>query len=111
MKNGQFNKEWNCYRSSIRTNNSLETKNGLITAKFGAQPFLFEFVWNLREWFEDGFIKYDQYKKQGIGNKKHENKILKDKMLNIWCHYVDQHKTDEDTWLFLKKTRKALKSD
>ena len=111
MKNGEFIKEWNCYRSSIRTNNSLECRNNLVNVKFGAHPFLFEFVWKLGEWFAIGFVNFEQFVKHKKGNKKHPREILKEQVLLKLWDFIDNHQSDADILSFLKTTSKALKAN
>ena len=111
MKNGIFMLEWNCYRSSIRTNNSWEHRNKEINQRFGPHPHLFDFVWGLSEWFENGFIEYEQYLKHGPGNKKPKRELLREPVLLKWWEFIDEHQKESDILLFLEKTSIAMKAN
>ena len=111
MKSATFILEWNCYRSLIRTNNSLETRNNLINIDFGTHPYLFDFVWSLAQWFADGFIQYDQYIIHQKGNKKKLREILKEKVLLDCWNFIDKNHSNEDILLFLNEASKSMKAD
>ena len=111
MKNGSFIKEWNCYRSPIRTNNLLECRNAIVNKRFGPHPGLFDFVQGLSDWFCDGFIECEQFIKHGMVNKRHKKEILKNKVLNKWGSFIDTSQTIDDILLFLKETSKAMKAN
>ena len=110
MKDGNFIQQWNCYRSRIRTNNSLETRNKSINQTFGSHPYLFEFVWKLAKWFADGFVEYDQYDRHGIGNVKHKREVLKEKVLFKLWDFIDDHQSEKDIVNFLSQSSIAMKS-
>ena len=111
MSNAKFIVEWNCYRSIIRTNNSLEVRNSLVNQDFGAHPYLFEFAKSLAKWHEDGFIAHQQYVIHEKSNPKHQSEVLKEKILLKWWDYIDDKQSEETIWSFLQQTSIALKAD
>ena len=110
MRSASFIKDWNCYRSTTRTNNPLECRNSIINARFGSHPFLFDFVWKLSEWYADAASDYDQYKSHGTGNVKSKREILKEQVLNDLWDFIDQNQKTRDVLLFLEKASIALNS-
>ena len=110
LRSGHFIMSWNCYKSTIRTNNLLESRNALMNDSFGSHPYLFKFVYDLAEWFASGFIVYEQYIEHGIGNKKHTKEVLKEKVLNKWWGFIAKQQTRDDILLFLEQTSIALRA-
>lgn len=111
MKDGTFMGEWNCYRSSIRTNNSLETRNNLINKRFGSHPYLFKWIWFLSQWYADSQLQFEQYKIHGKGNLKSPRERLKELVLNKCWDFIDEHQSEKDILLFLERTSIALNSN
>ena len=110
MKSGEFILEWNCFKTDIRTNNSLECQNSLINGKFGSHPFLFKFIFLLAEYFQHSFIAYEQFQKFGKSNPKKKKEITKEKSLIWWWDFISKNKKDGDILLFLDATSKIMKS-
>ena len=112
MKNSTFIMSWNNFDSDVRTNNTLERKNGSIKQLFGVHPYISKWCWQTAKLFEDGFVEMEQYITNGSTRVRSRENILREVLLKKHWEYIsnENNQNDNDILSFLKETSIILKA-